>query len=108
MFWYICNDYVGIGLPDGRFDEYANFRQRQFAPRLIFCASITRTVGDAGPYKNIAPFDNVFYCCTFFGRFVNRPYGLIMFFQRKIKCFDAFSTLPVGGIHECPDNVFGC
>ena len=52
---------VGTGLPDGTFDEYANFGQRQFAIPLIFCANIPRTVGDAGPYKNIAPLDNVFF-----------------------------------------------
>ena len=44
---------VGTGLPDGPFDEYANFRQRKFAPSLIFCANIPRTIEDAGPYKNI-------------------------------------------------------
>ena len=34
---------------------------------FLFCANIARTVGDAGPYKNIAPLDNVFYCCAFSG-----------------------------------------
>ena len=58
---------VGTGLPDGPFDEYANFMQRQFAIPLIFCANIPRTVGDAGPYKNIAPLDNVFFYCAFSG-----------------------------------------
>ena len=58
---------VGTGLPDGPFDEYANFRQRQFAPPLIFCVNISRTVGDAGPYKSISHFDNVLVVANFPG-----------------------------------------
>ena len=67
MHWCVFNVAVGTGLPDGPFDEYANFGQRQFAIPLIFCANIPRTIEDAGPYKNISPLDNVFGCCAFSG-----------------------------------------